>query len=122
MFCPQCEGEFRKGITECPDCEVQLVDELPEEIRDTTPLVAVFATSDPAVLPVVRSLLDETDIPYTIKGEEVFGLFPGTAVGLAIDPKSRAAQVLVPPERAGEARELLSDIEGGATGGAKKSR
>ena len=112
MFCPECEGEFREDIAVCPDCGVHLVHALPEEIRDTRPLVAVFSTADPAVLPVVMSLLDETDIPYTIKGEETFGLFPGTAVGLAIDPKGRAAEVLVPSARADEARQLLSDLDG----------
>ncbi len=116
MFCPECAGEFKEGITVCPDCGIALVNELPEQLRDSKPLVAVFSTADPAVLPVVTSLLEETDIPYTIKGEETFGLFPGATVGLAIDPRGRAAEVLVPSARADEARQLLSDLEGEGEG------
>lgn len=29
MYCPECEGEYRKGIEICPTCEVSLVAELP---------------------------------------------------------------------------------------------
>ena len=31
MFCPVCKAEYRPGITECSDCHVALVSELPEE-------------------------------------------------------------------------------------------
>ena len=111
MFCPGCKGEFREGITVCPDCDVELIVRLEKPPKpDTTPLVTVFATAEVALLPVVRSLLDGTDIPYTIKGEETLGLFPATGVGLAIDPQGRAAQVQVPADRADEARELLTGI------------
>lgn len=35
MWCPQCRNEYREGITECADCHVSLVDELPpEEIKN----------------------------------------------------------------------------------------
>lgn len=33
MFCPECRYEYRRGFTECPDCNVQLVHELPEPER-----------------------------------------------------------------------------------------
>ena len=31
MFCPQCKSEFIEGIRICPDCEVDLIVELPPE-------------------------------------------------------------------------------------------
>ena len=31
MFCPKCKVEYRPGFTRCSDCEVDLVDVLPEE-------------------------------------------------------------------------------------------
>ncbi|MFO0723301.1 MAG: hypothetical protein U1E65_05940 [Myxococcota bacterium] len=31
MYCTECRGEFRPGITTCPVCAVPLVDALPEE-------------------------------------------------------------------------------------------
>jgi hypothetical protein len=110
MYCPQCEGEFRDGITVCPDCEVPLVESL-AGLHDDAPFERVLEVFDPAILPLVRSLLDETDIPYTIENEEAMGLFPGTTSGLAVDAGGRAAEVLVPARRAAEARELLSEVD-----------
>ncbi|HXH67912.1 MAG TPA: hypothetical protein VNI81_11985 [Candidatus Limnocylindrales bacterium] len=30
MFCPQCNAEYRPGFTRCADCDVELVNDLPE--------------------------------------------------------------------------------------------
>jgi hypothetical protein len=30
MFCPECKAEYREGFTQCADCEVELVAELPK--------------------------------------------------------------------------------------------
>src|SRR5258707_717455 len=32
MFCPRCGGEYREGFTWCADCDVALVEVLPEEL------------------------------------------------------------------------------------------
>lgn len=31
MFCPKCRYEYREGVTECPDCDEKLVEDLPPE-------------------------------------------------------------------------------------------
>ena len=31
MFCPNCRAEYQSDVTTCPDCELELVPELPEE-------------------------------------------------------------------------------------------
>ncbi len=32
-FCPKCRYEYKQGIYKCPDCDEQLVDQLPVEIK-----------------------------------------------------------------------------------------
>lgn len=112
MFCPSCRAEFREGIERCPDCDVDLVhDEPPAPGEPERKLVGVFRTAEPELLPILKGLLESSGIPYTIRGEELLGLFPGTGIGLAIDTHSRAAEVQVPAERAEEARRLLATVD-----------
>ena len=35
MYCPQCKAEYRQGFTRCADCDVELVDTLPQESERT---------------------------------------------------------------------------------------
>ena len=47
-WCPNCKNEYREGITECADCGVELVDELPEEedeYKEPVPVV-MFLSSE----------------------------------------------------------------------------
>jgi hypothetical protein len=37
-YCPHCRSEYRAGYTRCADCDVELVDELPEEIWEEVPI------------------------------------------------------------------------------------
>ena len=34
MWCPECKNEYREGITRCVDCDVDLVETLPEESEE----------------------------------------------------------------------------------------
>jgi hypothetical protein len=111
MWCPECRGEWREGIVRCPDCDVERVaSEPPARGNPDAKLVTVFRTAEADVLPVVRSLLEESGIPFAVKGEELVGMFPSAGLGLVIDPRSRAAEIQVTEDRADEARELLADV------------
>lgn len=43
-WCPKCKNEYRAGITVCPDCNEELLEELTEEI--TLEYVPLFQTAD----------------------------------------------------------------------------
>jgi len=86
MFCPTCKAEYRPGFTECADCGVPLVYELPEESspersqvlregRDAD-LVPVYSTYNPTDVMMIKSLLDADEIIYNFQGE----LFKGSGV------------------------------------------
>jgi hypothetical protein len=78
MICPKCKAEYVQGITVCADCDVPLVDELPEkakgdEIRKSAHkeigFAEVFITLNAAEIIVVKSILDGAGIEYYIKSE-----------------------------------------------------
>ena len=115
MFCPKCGAEYREGFYRCADCGVYLVDALSEQPvegppgngEEDTDLIEVARTQDSSLLLVYNSLLDGAEIPYTVLGERRMTMEPvGGAFGRPLT--SWGAVILVPPERAEEARELLS--------------
>ena len=67
-FCPTCKYEYVKGIRECPDCYVELVDQLCEEtVTVNKPhdeeLVSVFTSSDPMEIAIVKDMLQASGVP-----------------------------------------------------------
>lgn len=108
MYCPKCRSEYREGIYTCADCGVSLVDALP--LASDAELVQVFNTTDPALFPIVKSVLDAAGIPYLVQGEEHLGLFPLGLFGAAVSKRALGAIIRVPADRADETRELLNGV------------
>ncbi|HWP44065.1 MAG TPA: DUF2007 domain-containing protein [Blastocatellia bacterium] len=80
-FCPNCEAEYREGITVCPDCNIELVEELTPETRihDTSggepvPLQS-FKTGAEAEM--VSQLLEQNGIRSFVQGGD-FAVIPGS--------------------------------------------
>ena len=77
MFCPKCGAEYREGFTHCPDCDTDLVNELPKEkpkqVRETTDddktFAAVLSTYNLGDIALIRSILDNEGIEYYLQGE-----------------------------------------------------
>ncbi|MBI3922142.1 MAG: DUF2007 domain-containing protein [Armatimonadetes bacterium] len=110
MFCPQCQYEFKEGIAVCPDCRVPLLVELPSKpklqpkpMTKDVDVEAVLSTCDPVVLALAKSRLDEADIPYLVKNEE---LVYGVRVGI----EQMTPQIWVRKNDLEEARQLLHDL------------
>jgi hypothetical protein len=74
-------------------------------------LTAVLHTADATLVPVVRSLLDTAEIPYLLQGEEGAGLLPLGRFGGGVFEGNLGVIVLVPADRADEARALLAAVE-----------
>ncbi|MEO0206578.1 MAG: hypothetical protein ABIL22_07895, partial [candidate division WOR-3 bacterium] len=77
MFCPICKAEYKPGITRCADCNVELVDKLPEEKvdknnkQDKEEIIyeEVWISFNPAEVMFIKSILAETDIENYFVGE-----------------------------------------------------
>ena len=105
MFCPTCKAEYRQGFTECADCGVELVYELPEESPKVAAegqdadLVPVYSTFNSADVMMIKSLLDAEEIIYNFQGE----LFKGS--GIFVTP----AMLFVTHTDAKRVTEMLKD-------------
>lgn len=110
MYCPSCGLEYRDGVTICSDCDLALTPDPPEiepEPRaEWLDLVTVIATSDPALLPVLRSLLVSAGIPCFARGE-LLQEFLGWGRMMGTNLITGPVQLQVPRERLEEARDLL---------------
>ena len=108
MWCPKCKAEYVQGIFRCPECDVDLVQELPAEDTHTDAKILhkdaefteIMSTYDAGVLMLVKSILDDTGIPYFIKGEHSVYVFSH------IYP----ARVLVLKKEADKALQVLKDL------------
>ncbi len=108
MFCPECRSEYVAGADVCADCGAALVPELPPapSPSDLVEYEAILSTPSPGEIAVVKSLLEDAGIECRSSSE-----IAGLALGLP-------ATLLVPKERAAEAKEILGGfIEAGETAG-----
>jgi putative signal transducing protein len=100
-FCPDCEAEYKEGITVCPDCEIELVAELTPESRvhdisdgEPVPLQS-FKTGAEAEM--VCALLEQNGIRTFVQGGD-FAIIPGSfsqEVVVMVDERdlSRAVEI-----------------------------
>lgn len=72
MICPECGSEYREGFTRCSDCEIELVEPVPAQPE--VELVRVYQGGNPAILPIVESLLRESAIEFMTTGQSVQAL------------------------------------------------
>lgn len=125
MICPECGSEYRDGFYKCSDCEVPLVEapsSTPVEAPFSAPdpseprfadrkLVTILDIVDPAIVPIAKSLLEDADIPYLMKGEGLQGLFGLGQIGMGFNPISGPVELQVQEERREEALDLLSQLD-----------
>lgn len=104
MFCPECRSEYVGGVTECPDCGVALVGELPVpgvlDGSEGGDYVALLRTYSPQDVVMIRSVLDDSNIRFFIQGENVSHIRPFA------DP----AVLMVVEDDVEDAKALLEDL------------
>jgi hypothetical protein len=80
-FCPNCEAEYRAGITTCPDCSIDLVPALTPEnkVHDTSEgePVALQSFKSSAEAEMVSETLNQNGIRSFVQGGE-FAVIPGS--------------------------------------------
>ena len=78
MICPQCKCEYIRGVTECADCGVALVDALEQENTNSlnhVAIVSVWQGNDPAESERVKDALENAGIEYLDRDSRSFDLF-----------------------------------------------
>jgi len=80
VFCPQCHAEYRPGFTHCTDCDVELVESLPEgEAAGTNDMRAgtVVPLWEGEDLALHTTLLEELEAARIRYFDRPMGVFPG---------------------------------------------
>ena len=78
--------------------------------HDPADLKTVYETSDPALVPVIKSLLQGADIPFLVQGDEAVAMLPVGEVAGPFSKSGMAARFMVKSEDAEAAAELLNDL------------
>jgi len=104
MICPECGSEYREGFTHCNDCDVDLVEPLEEE--PDVELVSVYQSGNPALLPIVESLLRDAQIEFMTTGRSVQALQGAVGSSFVVP-----VEFWVRSEYAEQALELLADVD-----------
>ena len=70
-YCPECKTEYREGIKICSDCEIELVDALPEDVLpDFEDLELIYTTDEYYKAEMIRSNLESAGIDVTILSQK----------------------------------------------------
>jgi hypothetical protein len=108
MRCAYCGTEVQPGAERCVQCEVRIVwhgDTAEFLVPDAH--VPVFVATEPAKLPVIKSLLTANEIPFVVSDDISQDFLSWGRFIAGYNPVTGPPVVLVPGEYAQAARELI---------------
>jgi len=83
----------------------------PSKLGEENPLVTAFRTGDPGQVAFIKSLLEDAEIPFSVKSEGVQDLFGVGRLGAGYNMITGPVEIQVPQSFLKETEELLRDME-----------
>jgi Putative prokaryotic signal transducing protein len=114
MICPNCKCEYIRGITQCADCGVTLVDKLePDKMSGEVSIVSVWQGNDPAECERVKAALENAGIEFLDLDNKGFNPFaPSGAkveIWVPIADREAARKIILDEDVRVDARELTPE-------------
>lgn len=106
MICPNCKCEYIRGVTQCADCGVPLVDALEIQksaVPDGARIVAIWQGNDPAQYERVKKALGSAGIEYMERDSKTFQIFL---------PLGSKLEIWVADSDRQRAEKIVDDLEG----------
>ena len=112
--CPECNVEYIDTAIRCSDCDVELalgppIPSIPEEHPDPK-IETVYATRNPTLVALAKSLLEDAKIEYFTKGYEIQDLIGIGRIG-GLNYVIGPVEFVVAAKDAPTTRELLAYLD-----------
>jgi hypothetical protein len=106
MICPQCKCQYIRGVTQCADCGVALVDQLEPPAQnpgDNGRIVPVWQGKDSAECERVQEALESAGIPFTV---------PDSKSQFSFLPTEPSLEIWISEDDQEKAKKIISELEG----------